>query len=55
MFRYVLIFLRQQKMDKEEEKEGKESKSENDSGDDDDGCFDGGLRVPSKLWKKLFK
>ncbi|GFO00974.1 DNA excision repair protein ercc-6-like [Plakobranchus ocellatus] len=51
--------LRQQKLDAKDEKAAKtrrsESNDDDDRDEDDSGEFDGGLRVPSKLWKKLYK
>ncbi|RUS74131.1 hypothetical protein EGW08_018111 [Elysia chlorotica] len=49
--------LRQQKLDAKEEKSAKDKKSESDEDDEDEESreFDGGLKVPRKLWKKLYK
>lgn len=47
----MLLFLRQQKLDEKEEKNG-ELKFDDEN---DDSEFDGGLRVPPRLWSKLFK
>lgn len=47
--------LRQQRLDAKEEKAAKDRKSESENDEDDSGEFDGGLTVPRKLWKKLYK
>ncbi|GFR85602.1 DNA excision repair protein ERCC-6-like [Elysia marginata] len=47
--------LRQQKLEAKEEKAARDRKSESDNDEDEPGEFDGGLTVPCRLWKKLYK